>query len=295
MAITSRTYSSYVGSLIDKLSFAPHPYAPTMMPMEAMTDVAENTAAVVQRRQADPKSWVPALNALLTECAAEVCRAEGESIGDSVALAEALATGGEVNGPALRGVYNALVDLFGPLFTDQRSPPRLTVELVQRIHATALAPFADAQPGVFRVDRRGPSGEGREYVDPSMIDRRLRLLLAHVNIRMRKDGGDLERRLRTATVFFSEFLLIHPFKDGNGRTARLLFNVMVHDVAVVPISIHVDGQRDAYLDALRARWNKRPPDLLASWVLLCVQRSAASAAYRMLPDDVTDEAAFEVQ
>jgi fido (protein-threonine AMPylation protein) len=44
---------------------------------------------------------------------------------------------------------------------------------------------------------------------------------------------NLEHALKVG-VFFAEFLKIHPFKDGNGRTARLL---LLKGFAIVPFSL----------------------------------------------------------
>ncbi len=47
----------------------------------------------------------------------------------------------------------------------------------------------------------------------------------------------------------NEFVRIHPFVDGNGRTARLMMNYLLMEGAYPPISIPVD-QRFAYYEAL---------------------------------------------
>jgi len=54
-----------------------------------------------------------------------------------------------------------------------------------------------------------------------------------------------------ATAFTAHFRLtaIHPFSDGNGRTARLLTNLLLIRTGYVPIAVRPED-RNAYLDAL---------------------------------------------
>lgn len=52
-----------------------------------------------------------------------------------------------------------------------------------------------------------------------------------------------------ATLLHGEFVKIHPFIDGNGRTARLLLNFELMKSGFVPIIIKND-QRASYYDAL---------------------------------------------
>jgi Fic family protein len=53
------------------------------------------------------------------------------------------------------------------------------------------------------------------------------------------------------TAFDAHFRLtaIHLFTDGNGRTARLLMNLLLIRARYVPIAVR-PGDRKAYLDAL---------------------------------------------
>ena len=54
-----------------------------------------------------------------------------------------------------------------------------------------------------------------------------------------------------AARFHHRFVYIHPFTDGNGRTARLLMNLILIRHGYPPAIIKADPQRRiAYLDAL---------------------------------------------
>ncbi len=56
--------------------------------------------------------------------------------------------------------------------------------------------------------------------------------------------------LTSASVFHHKFEKIHPFMDGNGRTGRILFNILLINAGYPPCIIH-KKIRSKYLDALR--------------------------------------------
>jgi fido (protein-threonine AMPylation protein) len=56
-----------------------------------------------------------------------------------------------------------------------------------------------------------------------------------------------------AAQFHYRFILIHPFLDGNGRTARLLTNlILLHHDYPLGVIIRADSHRERYVNALRA-------------------------------------------
>ena len=60
------------------------------------------------------------------------------------------------------------------------------------------------------------------------------------------------RELFLGALFFSELLLIHPFSDDNGRTARLLTAHLLRSTSSVPLSMHYRS-RQLYLDVVEER------------------------------------------
>jgi len=75
---------------------------------------------------------------------------------------------------------------------------------------------------------------------------------AKVPILMRHFGAELENgSLTSAAAFEAHFRLtvIHPFSDGNGRTARLLMNLLLIRGGFPPIAVRPED-RKSYLDAL---------------------------------------------
>ena len=65
-------------------------------------------------------------------------------------------------------------------------------------------------------------------------------------------GRDLEAAPPTAEAAFNahfRLTAIHPFSDGNGRTARLLMNLMLLRGGYAPVAVRPED-RAAYLDTL---------------------------------------------
>ena len=60
--------------------------------------------------------------------------------------------------------------------------------------------------------------------------------------------------------FLIHFLTIHPFRNGNGRVARLLLSYLLSSVTIVPLSIYFNAKngREVYLECLRDERNKSP-------------------------------------
>jgi len=92
-----------------------------------------------------------------------------------------------------------------------------------------------------------PDGTLFPYVSHVEVPAAVRDLVAW----FRGDGQTLHPVERAAALHY-RFILIHPFLDGNGRTARLLTNFALltsgHSMAL----FRADERRRVYLDALRA-------------------------------------------
>jgi Fic family protein len=101
-----------------------------------------------------------------------------------------------------------------------------------------------SEPGIAGVYSRLPRrilGSPVVFPNPAKIP----ALMADV-------GLWLEQALPTPEAAFdAHFRLtaIHPFADGNGRTARLLMNLLLMRAGYVPITVRPED-RKAYLDAL---------------------------------------------
>lgn len=68
-----------------------------------------------------------------------------------------------------------------------------------------------------------------------------------------------------AAILHSQFVKIHPFVDGNGRTARLLLNLELMKNGYVPVVIKKE-QRLEYYNSLDASHRKGEHSLVIQFV-----------------------------
>ncbi|OXS58355.1 cell filamentation protein Fic [Cohnella sp. CIP 111063] len=120
----------------------------------------------------------------------------------------------------------------------------LTEWQIKSIHSLILKGILDDQAGVYRTQNVLISGAKHVPPDYSQVPE----LIANFTQWLEEEGTNLHPVARAA-VIHSEFVKIHPFVDGNGRTARLLLNFELMKNGYPPIVIEKE-QRLAYYTAL---------------------------------------------
>lgn len=90
-----------------------------------------------------------------------------------------------------------------------------------------------------------------------------------------------------ATLFHHHFVHIHPFFDGNGRTVRLIMNVILMNAGYPP-AIILQQDRKKYYDALN-RANNGQYDKLFLIMLQAVERSLNMYLHALPSEDGEDE------
>lgn len=138
----------------------------------------------------------------------------------------------------------------------------LTVQTVRHVHHLAMnpvwqvAPHPDATdretPGSLREHDIHPFGGGMKPPDWPLVPALLETWLTQVNTAAGSAArGDLKRPLPEALAeLHNVFERMHPFLDGNGRTRRLLLNLMLVRLGYPPVII-LKRQRAQYLAALQ--------------------------------------------
>jgi Fic family protein len=114
-------------------------------------------------------------------------------------------------------------------------------DIVCELHRRIVARSQPAIAGVYSPYPRRVAGSPVIFPNPSKVP-----------ALMQEFGGWLSRALSTPRdAFEAHFRLtaIHPFSDGNGRTARLLMNLMLIRGGYPPVAIG-PADRKPYLDAL---------------------------------------------
>ncbi|PAA67387.1 hypothetical protein BOX15_Mlig029518g1 [Macrostomum lignano] len=141
----------------------------------------------------------------------------------------------------------------------------IDTEFVRQVHTRVcrgLLPNA----GSYRIKHAKPAGASMYYSAPENIERQLVKLTRDI-----KEPQILRDAVVTGAYFLEKFLTIHPFSDGNGRTARLLLSKLINRILPEPVSFAY-ANRDTYLNCLyEARSSNR--GLLAAYLLLSIERT----------------------
>ena len=118
---------------------------------------------------------------------------------------------------------------------------------ILNIHELVLQKIEKDFAGRFRTS--GVRISGANFVPPNAlkVDEYITDLINWANT------SDIDIVLKS-TIFHHRFVWIHPFFDGNGRTARLLFNLLLMKEGFPP-AIILKNDRKKYYDALNSANN----------------------------------------
>ena len=117
--------------------------------------------------------------------------------------------------------------------------------VVLHLHGLLLKDIHN-EAGEFRDDVVSVGGAFFMPSPPHEIRDRLEKLCREVNASAGK-GDPIE----IAAIFHHRLVQIHPFKDGNGRTARLLMNKILMDSGFPFITEIRENEKEKYLDCLK--------------------------------------------
>ena len=157
--------------------------------------------------------------------------------------AEVIEHGITVGGKKLKDHLEALDHYQAVLFMRELATLHMPVteNTVCELHRRIVARSEPEIAGVYSPHRRRIAGSPVVFPNPLKIPELMEAL-----------GRDLKSAPATPEAAFeAHFRLtaIHPFSDGNGRTARLLTNLLLMRAGYVPIAVRPED-RKTYLDAL---------------------------------------------
>ena len=137
---------------------------------------------------------------------------------------------------------------------------RLSASDILTIHALVLQRIERDFAGRYR--NAGVRISGANFTPPNAlkVDGLMEDLIAWVN-----EKNNLPLVVKAA-IFHHRMVWIHPFFDGNGRTVRLMFNVLLMSAGYPP-AIILQQDRKKYYDAL----NKANHGNYEKWLLLVLQ------------------------
>jgi hypothetical protein len=144
------------------------------------------------------------------------------------------------------GTYKAIVDSKqSPLVPDSAEA---FVEQLKKWNSQVIESRRDKNPGEFKTERNRFGATW--FVDPAMV---LGTLLKGYEFIMRAETA--ANRAAIAMFVIAE---VHPFADGNGRTARVAMNLFLTHAGLTRILIPT-VYRDDYLTALSAMSSNAHP------------------------------------
>jgi len=155
-------------------------------------------------------------------------------------LRESNAIEGEYSNEAMKGAINAWT------YANKKRFKNPTVGYIEKIHKELMTPLKPEIAGKIRSCGVTIGGKLKKKTSPYIISEQLREWLEkYWNV-------EKEELIKEAHVAFEE---IHPFVDGNGRTGRILFNVMRFNTGY-PIMIIKESERQDYYN-----WFKTPEEI----------------------------------
>lgn len=151
-----------------------------------------------------------------------------------------------ISGKSLKETYMARNLMHAINFLDGYSE-ELTLDLIKKLHAIV-------QENIQPKDELGQYKKKQNYITgtdflptpPNLVEKRMNGLIRWYGLNKKK-----YHIFELAAIFHIKFVSIHPFVDGNGRTARLLHNFILKRRDIVPI-IYRTKTKQTYYSMLRA-------------------------------------------
>ena len=144
--------------------------------------------------------------------------------------------------------------------TGDEASPWVTMQEVRNIHHAVMtpvwgyAPHHDATvhetPGNFREHDIMPFPDGMTPPSWALVPGEMSLWVTEANQLPTSTAENIELVVNQLAHLHNRFERIHPFLDGNGRTGRLLLNLLLVRAGLPPIIIRKE-KRQAYLRAMR--------------------------------------------
>ncbi len=140
--------------------------------------------------------------------------------------------------------------------------------IIKQIHTLVLMDRPDDR-GVYRRIPVRIMGAYHVPPDPILVPGQMEKLVAEFT------GDKKLHPLKRAALFHLKFEGIHPFVDGNGRTGRLIMNLMLMQAGYPPINVKY-SDRKRYYEAFDAYYRDQQEssmiDILSELTIECLKR-----------------------
>ncbi len=173
-----------------------------------------------------------------------------------------------VGGKSLREHFEAINHRDAIVYVEQivATKEPLDERVIRDIHALVLKGIQPEEAGRYRRENMLISGASTVPPHFLHLDQAMQDLLAWYAA-----SGDMNPIIRAAELH-TRFVQIHPFVDGNGRTGRLLLNIVLMQAGYPPAIIQKED-RIRYYDVLDAACLTQCYDGITLLVTEAVQRS----------------------
>jgi Fic family protein len=153
------------------------------------------------------------------------------------------------------------IDFIRDLAMDERA---ITVWDIRQIHG--LVCKGERGVGAYRIVKEMAAGSNYRYPDAIMVPELMQGFGDWLN------SNPALHPVEIATEIHYRLVTIHPFQDGNGRTARLLMNLSLLR-AGYPIAVIKTEDRSVYIDAIIAWQSGGDESPLKETIAKCVESS----------------------
>lgn len=191
--------------------------------------------------------------------------------GNTLTLAETriVLEGITVGGKSVREHLEAINHSHAIAFLEEivQAGDPLTEHLIRSVHRLVLKGVDDGNAGVYRTENVLITGATDRPPAHYLVQERMERVLARYNGEWQ--GTHVVER---AALLHGELVKVHPFVDGNGRTARLLMNLVLMQHGFPPAIIRAD-RRLAYYEALDRAHTTGEYDAFVALVANAVEES----------------------
>lgn len=116
---------------------------------------------------------------------------------------------------------------------------------IKEIHHLIMKGADRSEAGSYRTLDVRAAGTGHQYPPHYLVQELMANFISWLN----SASANQLTPLQLATEVHYKFVAIHPFRDGNGRTARLLMNLVLLRLGY-PVVVINNSSRSIYIDAL---------------------------------------------
>ncbi len=151
-----------------------------------------------------------------------------------------------ISGKSLKEIYMARNLMQAINFLDNYDG-KVNLDLIKKLHAI-IQENIQLKEELGEYKRRQNYIVGTEFLPtpPKLVEKRMTGLIRWFGLNKKKYHA-----FELASLFHIKFVSIHPFVDGNGRTARLLHNFILKKQGIVPI-IYRSSTKQRYYSVLRS-------------------------------------------